>query len=51
MDRQQPFGQRRGFARFHRAATDIDQPVAVDVDHAPTRAAKAGIDTEDANRA
>jgi hypothetical protein len=50
MDRQQPLGQRRSLGRFHRAAADIDQPVAVDVDHAPAGAAQAGIDAENANR-
>src|SRR5690606_20321849 len=51
VDRHQPLSQRRLVAGRDRAAGDEDQPVAVNVDHAPAGAAKAGIDTENANRA
>ena len=38
-----------GLRRFHRAAADEDQPVAVDLDHAPAGAAQARIDAKDAD--
>ena len=49
MDRHEPLGQRQVLARLDRAAGDEDQPVAVDVDHAPAGAAEAGVDAEDAD--
>ena len=39
----------QGLRRFHRAAADEDQPVAVDLDHAPAGAAQARIDAKDAD--
>ena len=50
MDHQQPFRQRHALARLHRAAADEDQPVALDVDHAPAGAAQARVDAQNANR-
>ena len=50
MDRQQAARQRQCVRRFHRAAADKGQPVAVDIDHAPTGAAQARIDAQNADR-
>jgi hypothetical protein len=44
-------GERGLVAGGDRAAGNVDQPVAVDVDQAPAGAAEPGIDTDDANRA
>ena len=49
MDRDEAAGQRQVVRRLDRAAGDEDQPVALDVDHAPAGAAKAGVDAEDAD--
>ena len=35
--------------RLDRTTTDIKQPVALDLDHAPARAAQARVDAEDAD--
>ena len=49
MDRQQAARQRQAVGRLHRAAADENQPVAVDLDHAPAGAAQARIDAKDAD--
>src|SRR6202140_2529341 len=42
--------KRPAFGRLDRAAADEYQPVAVDLDHAPTGAAQARIDAQNADR-
>src|ERR1700681_4804610 len=49
MDRQKAARQRQAFGRFHRAAANKGQPVAVDLDHAPAGAAQARIDAKNAD--
>src|SRR5450631_3136242 len=49
VNRQQAARQRQAFRRFHRAAADETQPVAVDFDHPPAGAAQARIDAKDAD--
>ena len=51
IERDEAFGQRKLVAGRDRAASDIDQAVALDLDQAPAGAAEPRIDTEDANRA
>ena len=51
VDGQEPFRQRQRVARFHRAAADIDQAVAVNIDHTPAGTAQARIDPQNTNRA
>jgi hypothetical protein len=46
VDCQQAARQRQTFGRFHRATADENQPVAVDLDHAPAGAAQARIDAK-----
>src|SRR5467141_4150792 len=50
MNSQQAARQRQAFRRFHRAATDEYQPVAVDLDHPPAGTAQARIDAKNADR-
>ena len=51
MDRQQPVAPATAASRVStEPQATINQPVALDVDHAPAGAAEAGIDAENANR-
>ncbi len=50
MDHDQALTQARPLAGFHRAAGDVDQPVAVGFDQAPAGTAEPRIDAENANR-
>ena len=50
MDGHQPRPERGAVVGVERAAGDVDQPVALDVDHAPAGAAEPRIDAENANR-
>src|SRR6266480_1981345 len=46
MDGEQPACQRQIVRRFHRAAADKNQPVALGLDDAPAGAAQARVDAE-----
>ena len=50
MNGHQPRAEIGPLARFHRAAGDVNEPVAVALDQAPTGTAEARIDAENANR-
>ena len=47
MQRHQPFGQRRGGRRFHRAVGDVAQAIALSHDHTPPRRRQTGVEAED----
>src|ERR1700736_6340050 len=49
IDRQQAARQRQAVSRFHRTAAEENQPVTLDLDHAPPGAAQARIDAKDAD--
>jgi len=50
MERHQPHGERGRLVGLGRAAGDVDETVALDLDHPPAGAAEPGIDAKDANR-